>query len=240
MPRRIPKNLVPLPGLHRTPMQPSEPGAPFGSELELWDEGMIVIGIDEAGRGPLAGPVVAAAVCFDSSVRIEGVGDSKVLSRRRREELDTLIREKALAYAIEESTHLRIDEINILEATREAMARAAKRVRELMGSAHPVLLVDGRIPGLGIGRQINLVKGDSLSFSIGAASILAKVHRDRLMVDFDSLWPLYGFARHKGYPTVEHRHALMEHGFCPIHRGTFTIEVRGQRMPIGDLKGTPR
>lgn len=240
MPKRKPKNLVPLPGLHRVVHPSEEAGAPFGPELDFWSDGLIVIGIDEAGRGPLAGPVVAAAVCFDSTVRIEGVGDSKTIPHNRREALYDQIRTKALAYAIEESTPLRIDEINILEATREAMAQAAKQVREQLGVDRPILLVDGRIPELGVGRHINLVKGDSLSFSIGAASILAKVHRDRLMEQFDERWPVYGFARHKGYPTLQHRRALMKHGICPIHRNSFTIEVEGERMPIGELREVDR
>ncbi len=240
MPKKRAEDPESLPGLQRIPARSVEPGAPFGPELELWDQGAIVIGIDEAGRGPLAGPVMAAAVCFEASVRIEGVGDSKAISRTHREQLDELIRERALAFAVEQSSPERIDEINILEATREAMARAAKQVQEKVGSSRPVLLVDGRIPELGVGKHINLVKGDSLSFSIGAASILAKVARDRFMTEQDSLWPVYGFARHKGYPTLQHRRALMRHGGCPIHRNTFTIEVRGARKSIGELKGRKR
>lgn len=210
-------------------------GAPFGPELELWAGGASVIGIDEAGRGPLAGPVVAAAVAFDPKIKLSGIDDSKALSAGRRDALEAEIQSLALAWAVEESSPERIDEINILQATREAMQRAAQRIIDQLELDWPVLLIDGRIPEIPLGRHINVIKGDSISFSIGAASILAKVHRDRLMERHDKKWPQYGFAQHKGYPTAQHRNSLLEHGPCPLHRRTFTLETGLGRSAIGDL-----
>ncbi len=211
-------------------------GKPFGPEIELWAGGAVVIGTDEAGRGPLAGPVVAAAVAFPADVFIPGVDDSKKLSPKRRERASRDIRKRALAYAIAEIDSARIDEINILAATREAMESAVRQVAATLGSEWPVALVDGRIPDLGVGKQINIIRGDAISFSIGAASILAKVHRDGLMTEFDRKYPDYGFADHKGYPTARHRNAVLRHGPCPIHRLSFHIHRSGgERLAIGDL-----
>ncbi|MCB2197777.1 ribonuclease HII [bacterium] len=211
-------------------------GAAYGPELELWQDGVTVIGIDEAGRGPLAGPVVAAATSFDPDARLEGIGDSKVVSKKRREVLFEQIKELAVAWSIVAVDPVRIDEINILGATAEAMTLAAREVADKRGSDWPTLLVDGRIPSLATGRQLNLIKGDSRSFSIGAASILAKVYRDKLMCELDEKFPVYGFRQHKGYPTELHRRSLLQHGRCPIHRLSFTIAgLDGDRVAIGDL-----
>lgn len=213
------------------------PGGAYGPELDLWDSGeQVVIGVDEAGRGPLAGPVVTAAVAFKSDVVIDGIGDSKILAEEKREELDLLIRKNALAYSVTLSDPLVIDKVNILEATRRSMLDSAKQVATRLKSKDPVLLVDGIIPPLFFGRQHNLIKGDLLSFSIGAASILAKVYRDRLMCDYEREYPGFGFDRHKGYGTPEHRRLLFELGRCPIHRNTFHIQNdNGDRTPIHTL-----
>ncbi len=212
-------------------------GAIFGPELDFWDTGeTVVIGVDEAGRGPLAGPVTVGAVAFKPDTFIPGINDSKQLSESRREVAFDLIQQHALAWSIQESDAAAIDEHNILEATRLAMRAAVRDVAAQLNCDNPVLLVDGRIPPLESGRQHNIVKGDSLSFSIGAASILAKVHRDRLMLDYDLKYPGYGFAQHKGYPTLDHRLAVLKLGRCPIHRLTFTIAARnGDRISIGNL-----
>jgi ribonuclease HII len=220
--------------------EPHEPGAPFGPELELWQSGVRhVIGVDEAGRGPLAGPVVAAAVLFEPDVRLEGVTDSKMLIEEAREELYGQIIDKAAAWAVAERDHLRIDEINILQATREAMDEAARAVAGRVGAEWPTLLVDGIIPQLSGGRHINLPKGDMLSFSIGAASILAKVHRDRLMVEQNRLYPGYGFDHNRGYYTAKHIDRLLELGACEIHRKTFSLGSRPGdpvKVPISRLR----
>lgn len=220
------------------PKKPRRSARPFGPELKLWQDGTsLVVGTDEAGRGPLAGPVVAAAVAFDPDVRIKGIGDSKVLPLEAREELDAVIREKALAWSVVERDHLRIDEINILQATREAMETAVTEVAEALGHEWPTVLVDGVIPRLAIGHHINVVGGDALSFSIGAASILAKVHRDRIMAEMDSLYPDYGFSRNKGYATAEHISVLRRIGPCSIHRLSFSLAGEPEEGPSGGVEG---
>jgi ribonuclease HII len=190
-------------------------------ERALWSRGFrLLAGIDEAGRGPLAGPVVAAAVVLPVGVILPGVDDSKKLSPRRREELADLIRSRALAVATGIVPHERIDEINILNATLQAMRQAV----ESLGLRPDHLLVDGnRSPDTGI-PCVAIVDGDALSSSIAAASIIAKVTRDRLMVEYDRQYPGYGFARHKGYGTREHREAIERLGFCPIHRRSFAVK----------------
>ena len=177
----------------------------------------IICGIDEAGRGPLAGPVCAAAVILPMDLEIEGLNDSKKLSEKRREALYDIIIDKAIAYGIGFASEEEIDEINILQATFLAMRRAADQL-----SVKPdMVLVDGnREPELEFPVK-TIVKGDSLSANIAAASILAKVTRDRLMVKLDEEFPQYGFAVHKGYGTKAHYAALSEHGMCPSHRRTF-------------------
>lgn len=187
-----------------------------------------VCGIDEAGRGPLAGPVVAAAVILPEGCVIEGLNDSKKLSPKKRELLFSAICEKAVAYAIAEVNHTRIDEINILQATFEAMRGAAASLAVPAAFA----LVDGnRSPGLAIPEQC-IVDGDALVPSIAAASILAKVTRDRFMEQMDAEYPEYGFARHKGYGTKAHYEAILAHGVCPIHRRSFLKKFQQQHPEL--------
>jgi ribonuclease HII len=184
----------------------------------LWDTPGLVAGVDEAGRGPLAGPVVAAAVILDERKPILGLADSKVLTARRREQLFDEIRAKALCCSVAQASVEEIDTINILQATLLAMRRAVEGLR-----LKPVLvLVDGnRLPTLSM-RAEAIVKGDSKVAAISAASILAKVTRDRWCVELDVQYPQYGFAQHKGYGTAEHLLALQTHGACPQHRKTFS------------------
>jgi ribonuclease HII len=187
-------------------------------ETELLRDGYRTIaGTDEAGRGPLAGPVVAAAVILHRGQTIPGVNDSKKLSERQREKLYPIIMAEARAVGIGLCDHKEIDRLNILRASLEAMRRAVA----VLPVAADFLLVDGSftVP-LEIPQQA-VIKGDSLSLSIAAASIIAKVTRDRLMVEFDLLYPGYGFAGHKGYPSASHRAAIACLGPCPIHRSSF-------------------
>ena len=182
-----------------------------------WDTPALVAGVDEAGRGPLAGPVVAAAVILDDLQPIAGLGDSKVLSERKRERLFDEIRAKALACCIAEATVEEIDRLNILQATLLAMQRAVAGLRLPPGR----VLVDGnRLPVLKVPAEA-IVKGDATVPAISAASILAKVHRDRLCLAMDAANPGYGFAVHKGYPTPEHLAALRAQGACAVHRRSF-------------------
>ena len=177
----------------------------------------LICGIDEAGRGPLAGPVAAGAVILPRDCTILYLNDSKKLSEKRREELFLEIKEKALAWNVAVVSPARIDEINILQATYEAMRAAIGGL-----SQTPDLLLNDAvtIPGMEI-PQIPIVKGDAKSVSIAAASILAKVTRDHLIAEYDKLYPGYGFAKHKGYGTAAHIAALRELGPSPIHRRTF-------------------
>jgi ribonuclease HII len=176
-----------------------------------------VAGVDEAGRGPLAGPVVAAAVILDPARPIEGLRDSKQLSAGRRERLEREIREKALAFAVAEASVEEIDRLNILQASLLAMKRAI----EALAPAADRVLVDGRqIPQLAVAARA-IVGGDAVEPAISAASILAKTHRDRLMVELDRQFPQFGFARHFGYPTPEHLARLVECGPSDIHRRSF-------------------
>ena len=176
-----------------------------------------ICGIDEVGRGPLAGPVVAGAVILPKDCDILYINDSKKLSEKKREELYDVIMEKAVAVGIGYSTPERIDEINILQATYEAMREAVSKLE-----VQPDLLLNDAvtIPQISI-RQIPIIKGDAKSISIGAASIVAKVTRDRLMVQYDGIFPEYGFASNKGYGAQAHIEALKKYGPCPIHRKTF-------------------
>ena len=176
-----------------------------------------ICGIDEVGRGPLAGPVVAGAVILPPDCTILYINDSKKLSAKKREELYPVIMEQAVAAGIGMATPQRIDEINILQATYEAMREAIHN----LGVQPDILLNDAvTIPGISI-RQIPIVKGDAKSISIGAASIIAKVTRDRLMEEYDSILPEYGFASNKGYGTKAHIEALKAYGPTPIHRKSF-------------------
>ncbi len=179
----------------------------------------IVCGTDEAGRGPLAGPVVAAAVVLPDGLVIEGLDDSKKLTEKKREKLYDDIIQKAVAYGIALSTEKEIDETNILAASLAAMRRAVEIVRKTVTPG--VILVDGnRNTDFGI-PSIPVVHGDALSQSIAAASILAKVTRDRMCADYEANYPGYGFAKHKGYPTPEHKLAVYMNGPCEIHRKSF-------------------
>lgn len=182
-----------------------------------WDISGLVAGVDEAGRGPLAGPVVAAAVILDDLKPIKGLADSKKLSALRREKLFDEIRAKALCFSIASASVEEIDQLNILQATMLAMRRAVNGLRLKPN----MVLVDGnRLPIIDI-RAEAIVKGDSLVPAISAASILAKVHRDRWCAEVDLVYPQYGFAGHKGYGTAVHLAALKSHGACPEHRKTF-------------------
>jgi ribonuclease HII len=184
----------------------------------LWDTPGLVAGVDEAGRGPLMGPVVAAAVILDDLHPIKGLADSKVLTALRRDKLYDEIRAKALCFSIAQASAAEIDEINILQATMLAMKRAVEGLRLKPAK----VLVDGnRIPTLVIVAEA-IVGGDALVPAISAASILAKVWRDRWCQEIDLAYPHYGFASHKGYGTAEHLAALRQHGACPEHRRTFS------------------
>ena len=186
---------------------------------DKYSEYEYIAGIDEAGRGPLAGPVVAASVILPKDCEILYLNDSKQLSAKRRDELFDEIKQKAIAYGIGIVSQGRIDEINILQATYEAMREAIGRMSEKQNP--DLLLVDAvHIPDVDI-KQVGIVKGDAKSVSIAAASILAKVTRDRFMVEMDKLYPEYGFASHKGYGSKSHIEAIKKHGASPIHRQTF-------------------
>jgi len=193
---------------------------PLGWEIEdaaYADGYTAVCGCDEAGRGPLAGPVVAAAVILPRGCEIPGLNDSKKLTEKKREALFDVICDTALAYAIAEASATEIDEINILNASMLAMRRAVDALKTPADFA----LIDGNTSrGFAIPTQ-TVVGGDAKSPSIAAASILAKVTRDRMCVDMDAEYPVYGFAGHKGYPTKAHMDAVREHGPSPIHRKTF-------------------
>ena len=176
-----------------------------------------ICGIDEVGRGPLAGPVVAGAVILPKDCDILYINDSKKLTAAKRDELYDVIMEKAVSVGIGMASHERIDEINILQATYEAMRQAIKK----LDPAPDLTLNDAvTIPGVDI-KQVPIIKGDAKSISIGAASIVAKVTRDRMMVEYDRIYPGYGFASNKGYGTAEHIKALKEIGPSPIHRASF-------------------
>jgi ribonuclease HII len=177
----------------------------------------LVAGVDEAGRGPLAGPVVAAAVILDELQPIAGLGDSKTITPRRRERLFDEIRAKALCVSIAEASVEEIDALNILQATMLAMRRAVEGLR----LPPKYVLVDGnRLPSLKMPAEA-IVRGDAKVAAISAASILAKVQRDRLCQTLHERWPAYGFDGHKGYPTAAHLDALRRHGACPAHRRSF-------------------
>ncbi len=176
-----------------------------------------ICGVDEAGRGPLAGPVVAAACILPFGCEIEGLNDSKKLTEKKRDALFDVIREKAVAYSVAFATNEEIDKLNILNATMLAMARAILSLPVPADFA----LVDGNcIRNFPIPAQ-TIVKGDAKSPSIAAASILAKVTRDRYCMEMDAMYPEYDFKKHKGYPTKEHRELVMKYGPCPLHRRSF-------------------
>lgn len=199
----------------------------FAYEKKARENGYKTIcGIDEAGRGPLAGPVFATAVILPENIIIEGLNDSKKLSEKKREKLFDIIKEQAVSYSIGFATEEEIDDINILQATFLAMKRAFDGLEVKPDFA----LVDGnRKPTLDA-ETMTVVKGDANSASIAAASILAKVSRDRLMYKIDKIYPVYQFAKHKGYGTKLHRELLKEYGPCPVHRKTFLKKI------LGDVK----
>ena len=202
------------------------------SEIDLWkyeracfQEGYTAVcGVDEAGRGPLAGPVCAAAVILPKELEIPGLNDSKKLTEKKRRELYDVITEQAVTYAVALVDEKTIDEINILQATFRAMSQAVSDLR----TTPDMVLVDGnRAPQLPLPVK-TIIKGDSLSASIAAASILAKVTRDRWMEQMDEAYPQYGFAVHKGYGTKRHYEALREFGPTPIHRMSFLKKFYGE------------
>ena len=183
----------------------------------------LICGVDEVGRGPLAGPVFAAAVILPKDCEILYINDSKKLSEKKREELFVEISEKALAVGIGSCTPEEIDELNIKQATRKAMLQAVQNLEIQPG----LVLVDAEIiTGLDI-RQVPIIKGDAKSVSIAAASIVAKVTRDHLMVEYDKIYPQYGFASNKGYGSAVHMQAIREYGPCPIHRRSFIKNIIG-------------
>ena len=189
-----------------------------------YDGCSLICGVDEAGRGPLAGPVAAGAVILPKDCTILYLNDSKKLSEKRREELFLEIREKAVSYSVGIVGPERIDEINILQATYEAMRQSVSG----LGVVPDLLLNDAvTIPELAI-PQVPIIKGDAKSVSIAAASILAKVTRDHLMEEYDRQFPQYGFAKHKGYGTAAHVAAIREFGPCPIHRRSFLKNILGE------------
>ena len=203
------------------------------NEINMWEiedshfeKGIqIICGVDEAGRGPLAGPVCAAAVILPPHVELPGLNDSKKLSDKRRRELFPLIKEAAIAYGIGIATHEEIDEINILQATYLAMERAI----QALAVKPDLALIDGnRAKDFGMPVE-TVIKGDSRSASIAAASILAKVTRDDMMLEMAATYPQYGFEIHKGYGTKAHYAALDEHGISPIHRMSFLKKYNGKK-----------
>ena len=203
-------------------------------ERGLWEAGYdLIAGIDEVGRGPLAGPVVAAAVILPKECKIEGVNDSKKLSAKKREELYDIILEKAVSYGIGVVSNERIDEINILQATYEAMREA---LSQLKPKADYILADAVTIPMVST-PQRGIIKGDAKSMSIGAASIIAKVYRDRLMEAYEEVYPGYGFASNKGYGAAEHIEGLKKLGPTPIHRKTFLKNLLPQEGDTATDKG---
>jgi ribonuclease HII len=207
------------------------PTAPYRYEAQAWRAGLArVAGLDEAGRGPLAGPVVAAAVVLTPDRRVKKLADSKLLSPERREELFGEITARAVAVGVGIVGHETIDRVNILQATRLAMIEALRG----LGVEPDLVITDFvKLPGLTC-PQRNLVDGDQRCATVAAASIIAKVTRDRLMVEADKQFPDYGFARHKGYATADHLAALDRHGPCPLHRRTFAgVWRQGELFILG-------
>ena len=188
-------------------------------ETEFFDKGIkYICGIDEAGRGPLAGPVVVASVIMPEDSMIEGVNDSKKISENKREKLYEIIIKEAISYSVGIVYQEEIDDINILQATKKALTMAVERLEVKPN----IILVDALtgIDTLGIPFK-SIIKGDAKCYSIAAASIIAKVTRDRIMREWDKVYPEYGFASHKGYGTAKHIAAIKEYGPCPLHRRTF-------------------
>ena len=198
-------------------------------DREFYEKGLkLIAGIDEAGRGPLAGPVVVAAVVMPEDSFIEGVNDSKKVSEKKREKLYDLILEEALGYGVGIIDQKEIDEINILNATKEGLTRAIKELEKDLQEKNgkltkpDIIFVDAltKIDTDNIPYK-SIIHGDAISYSIAAASIIAKVTRDRIMRQWDEIYPQYGFAKHKGYGTAAHIQAIKEYGICPLHRLSF-------------------
>lgn len=197
-------------------------------EKEAYQHGKkIIIGLDEAGRGPMAGPLVVGAVIFDKNFYCEDINDSKQLSEKKREMLYDIIVENALAYQIEIIDVDEVDRLNVYQASKQGMIRAIEHI-----SLKPDYALTDAMPLGDVIAHQAIVKGDALSMSIAAASILAKVTRDRIMKEYDLLYPEYGFAKHKGYPTLQHKEALKKYGVTPIHRRTFrpVIDVLNEQL----------
>lgn len=189
-------------------------------EIQLYKMGaQYICGIDEAGRGPLAGPVVVASVIMPKDSKIEGVNDSKKVSEKKREKLYDEITQNAISWSVAIIDQKQIDDINILNATKKGLTQCIKELKE----KPDIIIVDAleKIDTLGI-QYKSIIKGDSKCYSIAAASIIAKVTRDRIMRQWDEVYPQYGFAKHKGYGTAAHIAAIKEYGLCPIHRRSFT------------------
>lgn len=197
-------------------------------EKEYTEKGFrLVCGIDEAGRGPLVGPVCAAAVILPIGTDIDGLNDSKKLTEKKREMLFPMIIENATAYGIGFASEQEIDEINILNATFLAMRRAV----EALGISPDLLLIDGnQKPKIGVGEEVTVIKGDAKSVSVAAASVLAKVSRDRYMLEKSQEYPQYAFEKHKGYGTKLHYEKIAEYGVSPIHRKTFLKKILGDTV----------
>lgn len=195
-------------------------------DLSVFDEGYeYVCGIDEAGRGPLAGPVVVAAVIMPKDSMIEGVNDSKKVSEKKREKLYDLILEEAIAYGVGIVDQTEIDRINILAATKAGLTEAVSSLK-----IKPDMILVDALTGIdtcGVPYR-SMIKGDANSYSIAAASIIAKVTRDRIMREWDKLYPQYGFEKHKGYGTAAHIAAIKENGICPLHRLSFVKNIIGK------------
>ena len=189
----------------------------------------VIIGLDEAGRGPMAGPLVVGAVIFDKNYYNEDIDDSKKLTEKKREALYDVIIHDALAYQIEIIDVEEVDRLNVYQASKIGMLRAIEHI-----SLQPDFALTDAMPlGDAIDHQA-IIKGDHLSMTIGAASILAKVTRDRIMKDYDVMYPQYGFAKHKGYPTKQHKEALLQYGVTPIHRRSFqpVIDVLNEQLSL--------
>lgn len=189
----------------------------------------VIIGLDEAGRGPMAGPLVVGAVIFDKNYYNEDIDDSKKLTEKKREALYDVIIHDALAYQIEIIDVEEVDRLNVYQASKIGMLRAIEHI-----SLQPDFALTDAMPlGDAIDHQA-IIKGDHLSMTIGAASILAKVTRDRIMKDYDAMYPQYGFAKHKGYPTKQHKEALLQYGVTPIHRRSFqpVIDVLNEQLSL--------
>ncbi len=190
-------------------------------EKEIRSLGFVPAGVDEAGRGPIAGPVVAAAAVLPEDFHLGGIDDSKKLSPSQREKIFHALTENGVEYAVGVAQAREIDEINILRATLKAMERAVEKLRSLPG----FLLIDGNCTtGLSM-EQRSIVGGDGKCMSIAVASVVAKVTRDRMMEELHEKYPVYNFLKHKGYPTAEHRGLVEEHGPCPEHRKSFRLTV---------------